>query len=181
GAESIGGVFYFTNAFDTTTQGVDVVGTYSMDWAGGAQTNFTGSVNYNTTEFDSEVDELFNAESQFDFENGLPDWRGVFTVTHETGPLTLLARANYYGSYKNSNGSSVVTAIQEFDPEVQFDVEASYKLSDAVRVSLGVRNLFDEYPAPGEIGETCCGRIYRSDSVVDWQGGYYYARVRADF
>lgn len=181
GAESIGGVFYFTNAFDTTTQGVDVVGTYAMDWAGGAQTNFTGSVNYNTTEFDSEVDDLFDAESQFDFENGLPNWRGVFTVTHETGPLTLLARANYYGAYKNSNGSGTITAIQEFDPEVQFDIEASYDLSDAVKVSLGVRNLFDEYPAPGEIGETCCGRIYRSDSIVDWQGGYYYARVRADF
>lgn len=181
GAESIGGVFYFTNAFDTQTQGVDVVGTYSMDWTGGAETSFTGSVNYNTTEFDSEVDALFNAESQFDFENGLPNWRGVFTVTHETGPLTLLARANYYGSYKNSNGSATITAIQEFDPEVQFDIEASYDLSDAVQVSLGVRNLFDEYPAPGEIGETCCGRIYRSDSIVDWQGGYYYARVRADF
>lgn len=181
GAESIGGVFYFTNAFDTTTQGVDVVGTYLMDWAGGAQTNFTGSVNYNTTDFDSDVDALFNAESQFDFVNGLPEWRGVFTVTHETGPLTLLARANYYGAYENSNGGGTITAIQEFDPEVQFDIEASYQATDVVRLSVGARNVFDEYPAPGEIGETCCGRIYRSDSIVDWQGGYYYARIRAEF
>ncbi|MEM9938719.1 MAG: TonB-dependent receptor [Pseudomonadota bacterium] len=181
GAESIGGVFYFTNAFDTTTQGVDIVATYGMEWAGGASTNFTGSINYNTTEFDSEVNALFNAESQFDFENALPDWRGVFTVVHETGPFTFTGRANYYGEYENSNGGSTITQIQEFDPVVQFDIEGAYEVSDVLTLALGVRNVTDEYPDEGTIGETCCGRIYRSDSIVDWQGGFYYAKAVAKF
>ena len=62
------------------------------------------------------------------------------------------------------------------------DVEASYQISDAVRLSLGARNVFDEYPdaADPAIGDSCCGRIYRSDSSVDWQGGYYYLKLRAD-
>ena len=31
------------------------------------------------------------------------------------------------------------------------------------------------------IREECCGALYRSDSVVDWQGGYYYVRARHAF
>ncbi|MEO0548444.1 MAG: TonB-dependent receptor [Pseudomonadota bacterium] len=181
GAESIGGVFYFTNAFDTSTQGADIVATYQQDWAGGASTSFTGSINYNTTEFDSEVNELFNAESQFDFENALPEWRGVFTVVHETGPFMFTGRANYYGEYENSNGGSTITQIQEFDPVVQFDIEAAYEVSEVLTFAIGARNVTDEYPDEGTIGETCCGRIYRSDSIVDWQGGYYYAKAIARF
>ena len=181
GAESIGGVFYFANAFDTITEGVDIVGTYTMPWSNGATTSFTGSVNYNTTEFDGSVANLFNAEDQFDFVNMDPEWRGVFTLRHEAGPLGLLARASYYGSYENSNGSGTITAIQEFDPKILIDLEASYKFKDAYRIAVGARNAFDEYPDPGTIGETCCGRIYRSDSVVDWQGGYYYVKGSVAF
>ncbi|WP_018996985.1 TonB-dependent receptor plug domain-containing protein [Hirschia maritima] len=181
GAESIGGVFYFQNAFDTLTQGVDIVATYDLDWSNGHSSSFTGSVNYNTTEFDSEVNEFFNAEAQFDFENGSPEWRGVFTATHQAGPVGFLARANYYGSYENSNGGSTVSVIQEFDPEILVDLEVSFDVSDDLTIALGARNAFDEYPDAGTIGETCCGRIYRSDSVVDWQGGYYYLRGVATF
>lgn len=181
GAESIGGVFYFTNAFDTTTQGVDIVATYTKDWAGSQTTSITGSLNYNTTEFDSDVDALFNAEDQFDFENGLPETRGVFSVTHRIGDLTLLGRANYYGAYENSNGGVTITAIQEFDPEILIDLEVAYDVDDAFTVAAGARNLFDNYPAFGEIGETCCGRLYRSDSIVDWQGGYYYVKAAVQF
>lgn len=181
GAESIGGVFYFTNAFDTITEGVDVVATYEHSWANGSSTNLTASMNYNQTELDGDVSNFFNAESQFDFENGLPNWRGVFTATHEAGPITLVGRANYYGSYENSNGGSTVSVIQEFDPTVQFDVEGTYAFSDMLSLSVGARNVFDKYPDPGTIGETCCGRVYRSDSIVDWQGGYYYAKAVARF
>ena len=113
--------------------------------------------------------------------NALPNWRGVFSVTHEVGDFTILGRANYYGSYENSNGGSTISVVQEFDPEVLFDIEASYDVDENVRISLGARNVLDEYPALGEIGETCCGRLYRSDSIVDWQGGYYYAKAAVKF
>ncbi|MEM9843047.1 MAG: TonB-dependent receptor, partial [Pseudomonadota bacterium] len=185
GAESIGGVFYFTNAFDTVTQGVDVVGTYEMDWADGSSTSFTGSVNYNMEEFDGDVSDLFNIEAQADFENGTPNWRGVLTAVHETGPFTILARANYFGSYEQTDsatndGVREITATQEFDPVVQFDLEGTYDINDIFSITVGARNIFDQYPDEGEF-EVCCGRIYRSDSVVDWQGGYYYTRLAAKF
>ena len=48
-------------------------------------------------------------------------------------------------------------------------------------IAIGARNAFDEYPPLDMIREECCGALYRSDSVVDWQGGYYYLRARHAF
>ncbi|MCP9476535.1 TonB-dependent receptor [Marisediminitalea aggregata] len=187
GAGSIGGVNYFQNLFDTVTEGVDVVATYNMESELG-DTVFTVSMNYGTQEFDSDPDMLvngdpiFNAEAQFDFENGTPSLRGVFSVKHTMDDLSVTARVNYFGSYENSDGGSSVSDIQEFDPEYMFDLEGTYFINETLSVSLGARNLFDNYPDASTLpGDTCCGRIYRSDSIVDWQGGYYYMKLNASF
>ncbi|MAW81986.1 MAG: TonB-dependent receptor [Parvularcula sp.] len=190
GAESIGGVFYFTNAFDTITKGVDVVATTDLDFGSAGNTSLSLAANYNETEFDGNVDSLFNLEDQYDFVNGDPNWRGVFTAYHSVGGFGALARVSYYGGYSNSNGIITdpitdepisVQDIQEFDGEFLVDLELSYSFLDHYKVSIGARNILDNYPDPGMIGETCCGRIYRSDSIVDWQGGYYYGRVEVTF
>ncbi|KCZ82611.1 outer membrane receptor (OMR) family protein [Hyphomonas adhaerens MHS-3] len=181
GAESIGGVFYFTNAFDTSTKGVDVVGTYSKDWANGSSTKFTASVNYNETEFDSDVGSLLNDEDQYDFINYDPKVRGVFSVSHQTGPFGFLARANYYGESTNSDGSNAPLRYQDYGAKVQVDLEGSFQASEAVKISIGARNAFDQYPDKAELGDSCCGRIYRSGDVIDWQGGYYYVKLMANF
>lgn len=179
GAESIGGVFYFQNLFDTVTQGVDLVLSYTHLWGGGT-TGLTAAINYNETDFDGAVPTQFNAEDQYDFLNSEPNWRGVVTATHETGPFNFLARANYYGSYSNADGAAGPLVFQDFGSEVLFDIEASYTWNELLTLSVGARNVFDNYPEPGAF-EVCCGRVYRSDSIVDWQGGYYYARLRASF
>ena len=188
GANTIGGVFFFQNAFDTVTEGVDVVATYSMESELG-DTMITASFNYGTNEFDGDPGDLFNLEDRFDFENGTPSTRGVVSVKHSMDDFSVTARLSYYGSYENSNGIETneagepigVAQIQEFDPEYMFDLEGTYFINETLSVSLGARNLFDNYPDPGTIGETCCGRIYRSDSIVDWQGGYYYMKLNASF
>ena len=101
----------------------------------------------------------------------------MLTTTHSLDKWTLLARANFYGPYENFNSDET----QEFDTEVLFDFEGSYAVSDDASVHVGVRNAFDNYPDPDVIGDACCGRIYRSDSIVDWLGGYYYAKVTTRF
>ncbi len=176
GAESIGGVFYFANAFDTITKGIDIVATTDFDLGGAGTTSVSLAANYNETEFDGDVDALFNAEDQFDFVNSEPNWRGIFTAIHNIGGFTALGRVSYYGPYQNDNGP-----IQNFGSEFLVDLEVSYAFMDHYKLSIGARNIFDNYPDPGMIGETCCGRIYRSDSIVDWQGGYYYGRVEVSF
>lgn len=177
GAETIGGVFYFTNAFDTRTQGVDIVGTLPVYWGSGDSTTFTASVNYNKSEFASDPAAFLNEENQRDFENYDPSWRGVMSARHSIGAFTLMARANLYGSYENFNAGQV----QEFDPTALIDLEAQYQINDMLRLTLGGRNVFDQYPEKDSIGDYCCGRLYSSGTAVSWQGAFYYARLNASF
>ena len=51
---------------------------------------------------------------------------------------------------------------------------------DNYRVTLGGQNIFDQFPDKGQF-ETCCGRIYRSDSIPDWQGQLWYLQASAQF
>ena len=187
GANSIGGVFYFTNGFNTSTQGMDIVATMPIEWGDMGLTTLTASFNYNENKFDTDPIAYLNAEAQFDFENFDPNWRGVITARHEINQFTLIARASYYGESINSNGSSSLkrvsdlTSFQTFDPIWYTDIEGQYRFNDMFRLSLGARNVWDEYPAQDTIGDYCCGRLYSSATGMDWQGAYYYGRLTVDF
>ncbi|NQY12903.1 MAG: TonB-dependent receptor [Henriciella sp.] len=182
-ANTIGGVNFFQNAFDTTTRGVDVVLTYKQDWGANGTTDFSGAFNWNETEFDGDVTSLFNAESRYDFENFPLQWRANLSATHNLGKFSFFGRASIFGPYENSDSGGATGNIQDFGEEIYVDVEGSYDVTDAITLSVGARNLFDEYPdeADPAIGDSCCGRIYLSASEVDWQGGFYYVRAVAKF
>ncbi len=175
GANTIGGVNYFQNAFDTLTKGMDFVATYTM-----GDTVLTGSVNYNSSSIETDASEYLNAEDVFDIENNASEWKGVFSAKHTFDDLSLLLRANLYGSYANAIDSAA-TNIQEYDASVLFDLELNYTLSDSLTLAAGARNLFDTYPDKGDSGDACCGRVYWSGDNVSWQGGYYYARLNYSF
>lgn len=181
GAESIGGVLYFANAFDTKTQGVDIVATYPIDWSNGQMTTVTASMNYNKSEFDSDPSAYLNAENTYDFENSDPEWRGVLSARHSVGDLTVMGRANFYGPYVNSNSSGGVLLKQKFDSTVLFDLEGRYQINEMFAVAAGGRNIFDKYPDKDAIGDYCCGAIYPTGTPVSWDGSYYYMRLTADF
>jgi iron complex outermembrane receptor protein len=201
GADTIGQVSFFQNAFDSETYGVDLVVSYAADWGDAGTTNFTVSANYNGYQIESvniqnaNGTDLFDAEAIYDFEHGQPKFRAVFSAMHSIGQWTLMGRVNYYGGYKVSNcvpnnctpavlsAGTTVFEIQELTEEVLFDLEAEYAFNDSFSVAVGARNVFDEYPDEGEfrLRETSNGRIYRSDSIVDWQGGFYYVRAKHKF
>lgn len=175
GANTIGGVNYFQNAFDTTTSGFDFVATYQLP-----ETLLTASLNYNSTVIDTnDVSAYLNKENQFDLENAIPKLRGVLSAKHDFDALSVLVRGNFYGTYENAIDSDAKT-IQTYDPSALFDLELSYTISDSLSISGGARNIFDTYPDEDE-GDDCCGNVYWSSNIVDWQGGYYYARMNYTF
>lgn len=190
GADTIGQVNFFQNAFDASITGLDLVATYARAWENGQSTNFSASFNINNPvveEVKKFVDAtgttrtFFDGEYIFDFKHSTPHWRSVLTATHHMGAFSIMGRANVYGSYKNMYSVSIPT-VQTWDPEVQFDVEGNWDIDDSYTLTLGVRNLFDTYPTRDLTGEQGTnGRIYRSDSIVDWQGGFYYAKIQMKF
>ena len=52
----------------------------------------------------------------------------------------------------------------------------TWDISDRYRVTIGGNNIFDELPDRDLTNESCCGRVVRSDSVMDWQGPQYFVR-----
>ncbi|KQY31009.1 TonB-dependent receptor [Caulobacter sp. Root487D2Y] len=182
GAATIGQVQFYQNAFDSTTWGVDVVATYKVDWENGQSTAFTASGNVNKFVIDKVFsNQFFDGEGVYDFKHAAPAWRAVLSANHEVGKFQAIGRLNIWGPYKNmfSVGNPV---IQKFDTEAFVDLELSYHATDTYTVSLGARNLFANYPAPDLTGESATnGRIYRSDSIVDWQGGFWYLKASAAF
>lgn len=210
GADTIGGVNFFQNAFDSKTEGVDLVVTYNADWGDMGETTFTGSINYNKFSIEQvNIANLFFEEDVFDFENAAPEIRSVFTAQHKYGPFSGLLRASYYGDYTVSNcltgtGSDGFTcrtdaddplnnrpptaypqglAKQDIPAEVLFDLEFGWDVNDSLSLALGARNILNTYPKEGDpyLQETTNGRIYRSDSIVDWQGSFYYVRAKQTF
>ena len=173
GANDIAQVRFFTNDVDTETRGIDVVGAWRADWILGS-TSLQAAVNFNRTDFTRRGLHV-DAEAEHDIEKGVPSTRAVVTVRHTWNRLDLLVRARHYGEYENSLDASLAT-VQRFSREVMLDVEATGTFRNRYAVKLGVQNLLDNYPDPGEF-EACCGRIYRSDSVPPWQGALVYLQA----
>ena len=186
GANTIAQVSFFNNDLESETSGIDLVADYSHEWGNGHATDVTLSINYNeteitdrTTRFDDDGESFFfvNDETVFDEEEGLPQTRGVLGVTHRWSDFMVMTRLNYFGEYENASNATLED-IQEFDAEVLVDINARWAISDQYSLTLGGQNVFDNYPDAGEF-EVCCGRTYRSDSVVSWQGAYYFLRFDA--
>jgi iron complex outermembrane receptor protein len=195
GANTIGQVSWLTNAFDTVTTGFDLVASYPLDWGDAGSTTLSAAINWNDFRAEGNFEEFLDTEDLFDFENTLPNWRGVYTAVHTINQFTIMLRGSYFGEYENAqedgNGGPISgpglppnAGIQTFDGVWFFDLEGSWQVNQNVRVTLGGRNIFDEFPDElNTIGRSdqCCGRVYDSGSVVPWQGGYYYGRIAAEF
>jgi iron complex outermembrane receptor protein len=184
GADSIASVNFFQNAFDSDTRGFDAIVTYDHRWGAGVKTNFAASFNANWYKIDRlKIPSLFTIYQDFNLRNAAPRWRGTLSAYHTMGAVSLMARSNLFGPYTamaTAPSETVANATQSFKAQAQIDLEASYAFDESFTLSVGARNILDHYPAPDRLQATA-GRIYRTDSVVDWQGGYYYARLNFKF
>ena len=173
GANDIARVRFFTNDVVTETSGVDLVAAGAFDSPLGT-TSVQVAFNFNRTEV-VDLGQFVDEEARYDIEKGNPAARGVVTLGHAWKWLDLMLRARYFGKYKNASNASLAD-IQEFGREVLVDLEAAFTLRNRYTLRVGVENVFDNYPDRGEF-EVCCGRIYRSDSIVPWQGTLFYAQL----
>lgn len=177
GANDISRVRFFVNDVATETSGVDLVATGGFDWRPGA-TSVQAAFNFNRTKF-VDTGKFVDAEARHDIEEGSPAVRGALTLRHGWGLSDVLVRARYFGEYSNAN-TAALEQVQKFGSEVLLDVEAAFTLRERYTLRIGAENLLDNYPDPGEF-EVCCGRIYRSDSIVPWQGRLFYAQLGVSF
>ncbi len=183
---------YFTNDFDTQTQGIDVVLHYQLKTGA-----FMHDMNlaYNWTDTQVERVSLYPVTDEAGeprleanltpsrirmLEDNLPSHRGTLTVKHHWNNFTGLWRANYYGSFYEDH----LDAAAGFDiysgPVTTFDAEVAWLLTESTTLSVGAENVFDTRPElnpyRGEVGSE-----YPPTSPSGINGGFYYANVSVTF
>ncbi len=182
-----GDVNYFTNGFNTKTEGVDFIASYRTDFIANPL-NLTFAYNYNkskVTKFDPSV---ISADQRFNISNLPPKHRIVASAGYEIGDFSVNARGNYFGSWANQ----LEYPGQRFSGKATADLDLSYTLAEHYTLTIGANNIFNTYPdrikasvANPIFASTNAlndGQIYpRSGGPFGINGGFYYARVRVKY
>ena len=186
-ATSYSSAKYFTNDFDTTTQGIDVVLNYSAEfWGGDAQFalayNWTDTTVDRVTEYERE-DEDGNPVFETNLtpqriqmiEDNLPEHRATFTWNHIVGDFRSLLRFNYYGEYYEDHLDAAAGLDIYGDSEFTVDLELGYKITEDFELAGGAKNLLDNSPMDNPFA-TVVGSKYPPTSPMGINGGFYYIR-----
>ena len=166
---------FFSNSFDTTTTGIDLVGNFGFALGSGEST-ITVAANYNKTEVD-DVGTLnpIDDDRVRALEDLLPNVKGSVTWTHLVNDFRTMLRANYYGGWDDTgNGVDGIGAAFLLDAEV------AYQVNDKVEVVGGLSNIFDTYPDKNP-GAGDLGQLYSEASPFGFNGGAWYLRARMTF
>lgn len=186
GFPDVAGGRYFTNAIDTTTDGVDLVGTYTFDLSG-STLDLTTGYNYNKTKIDKVAENPASLEAidpnavRFGrlelgrFEVGSPRNKFFLSGTWKVGGFSLGATATQYGEFTVRSANPALD--QTFDPKWTLDLAASYKLN-GWEFTVGGDNVLDEYPDEVLYANSTSGQLpYSSSSPFGFNGAYAYAKV----
>ncbi len=186
GFPDVTGGRYFTNALDTTTTGVDVVGTYSWKLSG-SKLDLTAGYNYNKTEIDRVAENPATLEAidptavRFGrvelgrFEVGAPRDKFFLNSIWTIGNFKAGATVTRYGEFTIRNANPALD--QTFDPKWLLDLSFSYTLN-SWEFTLGGDNVLDKYPDEVIFANSTSGQLpYPTQSPFGFNGAYAYARV----
>ena len=193
GSEDLTGFGFFTNSFDTRTQGIDVVASSSYEFYAGSSTNIAAVFNWTDTvvtdtgEGSSAAPISLGRQNQL--EDNIPAVRGNVSFNHRHGPFRGLARVNYFGGFFECHLDSVGDASLgsrgcglpiEAGSQVTVDLEAGWRLTENFELSVGARNAFDSDPDINPFSGIV-GAQFPTTAPNGFNGGSYYFRARAEF
>ena len=172
---------FFLNDFSTTTQGVDLIGT----WAAG-RTTMSAVYNYTDTQLKDIQNAVINQFRIQTLEEGLPRNRWNVTVTHDRPRWSLTGRLNYYGSFWDSeDGRNAADAgdvaypwlYPPYSGKALVDAEVSVRIGSRATVALGAENILNTFPDVNPYGADTVGNTYGQFSPFGFNGAYYYSRL----
>ncbi len=162
---------YYLNAWDTRTQGIDVVGRKQFKFTGSTLdlTAATSFLNTKVSNFNSQVNvggssvtALTNARVR-DAETGVPKNKVILNGRYTQGAWAIDATGTRYSKYRYNVGAVAGTVQgngnvdQEFSPETYFDLGFDYQLLKNLRLGLLVQNVFNKYPDKYVLGNRSSG------------------------
>lgn len=178
GFEDLVAFTFFNNDFDTRTQGIDFVTNARFELVDGGDTRATLAVNYTNTDV-TNAGATIASTRQRQLEEGLPQWRGFFNLSHEQGRFRGFVRANYFGDYFEAHLEDETLPI-DAEARVTVDAEVGYEVIDGLEIAAGAQNLFDTFPTLNPFAGIV-GAQYGERSPFGFNGGSYYIRARFQF
>ncbi len=173
-------VSYFTNDFDTTTRGVDLVGSWVGD-AGPGRLNLTLGWNYNRTQVDKGATSVATSQTQrVIFEERLPRQKGTVSANYDIGNWTVLGKLRHYGAWTDATGNATGDIFQRFGDIQFFDLAVAYRFNAGNSLRIGADNLFDRYPDEA-VFQASRGLVYSRNAPYDTDGRNVYAEYRVAF
>jgi iron complex outermembrane recepter protein len=164
---------FFINGLDTTTRGIDVVGSYR--WRAGNLGNWTltAAYNYNKTKIDKRLNAvgplstipglvLFGRVEGVRFTDGQPRDKVVLSADGDIGKFGVTARTTRYGKVVSPGATNSLTdpnSLTARGPDDILlgrkwitDLEVRFKPAQSVEMAFGANNAFDVYPSRSPFG-----------------------------
>ncbi|KXI30411.1 TonB-dependent receptor plug domain-containing protein [Paraglaciecola hydrolytica] len=191
-ASNYGSAKFFTNDFDSSTQGLDFVMHYDTHIFD-IRTRIIFSYNWTDTQVDNvnlypqtDTDGTVVMESNLSpqriqmIEDNLPQHRANFSFEQTFERFSSYFRLNYYSSFYEDHLNAAAGYDIYAGAEITLDVDLSYHLSRGFRVSLGAKNLLDNRADINPYANVA-GSLYPTTSPIGLSGGFYYLRGIYDF
>ena len=173
---------FFTNAFATTSQGIDLVSTFTPVALRG-NTIISAVFNYTDTEVTDNDKGLLNDRRLAEFAYALPRTRWNIGLTQQVGQVSLLARVNYFGGWYDYDSGFAQIYLPSGGIEQGFfagqpivDLEASMGLGGGTTLAVGGQNAFNTFPDES-VRARAVGEKYSEYTPWGFNGAYYYARL----
>ena len=174
-AATIGEVVYFLNAYDTRTEGVDIVATGQVN-PFDTPTDVLFVANWTQTEVSRHNPDAIKYKRIHQVERGVPKVRATLTATHTSGPWSFMGRTRFYGTHIEYSTDSDARLV-DINERVLFDLEVGYNWNDDFEFIAGVENIFNSEPTRNPYAADT-GLEFVENPVIDGSGGFYYVKAR---
>ena len=163
---------FFTNDFNSKTQGIDVV--FSVPVGLGAMNI---AYNYTGTKVTDHNPEILDDLRLRELEENLPKQRGNLTLTQTlTTRWDVLGRISYFGEWYDSEDDQV------YSGKVLFDAETSVSFDDyRSTIAIGGQNIFNTYPDEHKLARDRTGNKYSQFSPFGFGGAFWYAKYSFNY
>ena len=160
---------FFTNHFETRTQGLDIVATYAPPRLGGRTTfgflfNRTATT---VTRFDPSVLDALRVR---ELQEAIPGTRWNASVRQQVGRWRLLGRVSFYDDWFDSRD------LYLYHGDAVVDLEAAYSINESTTLTIGGRNAFGNDPEENPIAGAK-GNRFSVQTPFGADGAFYYVRI----
>ena len=191
GFDNITTAQYFTNALDTRTVGADVTAAWRVPMSEGERLDVSAALDWTRNRIINvqEPPELagtgavlfdpYASGGRIALERERPDWRGTVTAEYGRGRFHGLLRNAWYGPYTTSqlSGAGCDDCVQRIPTAGLVDAELGYLFPGNLDVSIGARNLLDQYPGRLNADNSFGIFLYPQPSPFGYNGRFVYVKM----